>query len=66
MYMKKDLLELYELIDQYHERKINHTDFYFALLDNINPLQDENERTCEEFATNFNQKKSRMKIGKSC
>ena len=32
MYMKKDLQELYELIDQYHERKINHTDFYFALL----------------------------------
>ena len=32
MYMKKDLLELYELIDQYHERKINHTDFHFALL----------------------------------
>ena len=40
MYMDKDLIkdQLYELMDQYNERKINHTDFYFALLDNIRPF----------------------------
>ena len=37
MYMDKDLIEdkLYELIDQFNERKINHRNFYFALHDNI-------------------------------
>ena len=37
MYMDKDLIEdkLYELIDQFNERKINHKDFYFALHANI-------------------------------
>ena len=37
MYMDKDLVEdkLYQLIDQFNERKINHRDFYFVLLCNI-------------------------------
>ena len=43
MYMDKDLMEdnLYELIDQFNERRINHRDFYFAFLSNIHPFYDE-------------------------
>ena len=39
MYMDKDLMEdkLYQLIYHLNERKINHRDFYFVLLDNIHP-----------------------------
>ena len=35
--MDNDLMEdkLHELIDQFNERKVNHKDFYFALLDNM-------------------------------
>ena len=37
MYMDTDLMEdeLYEVIDQFSERKINHRDLYFVLLDNV-------------------------------
>ena len=55
--MSKDLIEdkLYQLIDQFNERKINHRDFSFALPDNIHPLYDGNGRTCEMlFVSNFN------------
>ena len=40
MYMNNNLMEdkLYQLIDQFHERKANNTDFYFVLLDNIHPF----------------------------
>ena len=47
MYMDKDLREynLYQLIDQVNERKINYRDFYFELLDNIHLFYDGNGRT---------------------
>ena len=37
MFIDKDLIEdkLYQLIDPFNERKINHRDFHFVLLDNI-------------------------------
>ena len=57
MYMDKDLIEdkLYQLIDQFNERKINHRDSYFVLLDNIHPFYDGNARTCKIlFVSNFN------------
>ena len=57
MYMDKDLIEdkLYELIDQFNERKINHRNFYFAFLSNIYPFYDGNGRTCKIlFIANFN------------
>ena len=47
MSMDNDLIEdkPYELIDQFNERKINHRDFYFALLDDIHSFYDGHERT---------------------
>ena len=46
MYMDKDLIvdKLYRLIDPFHQRKINHRDFYFVLLGNIHQFYDRNER----------------------
>ena len=40
MYMDKNLIEEkpYQLVDQFNERKINHRDFYSALLDKIHPF----------------------------
>ena len=40
MCIYKDLIEdnLYQLLDQFNERKINHIHFYFTLLNNIHPL----------------------------
>ena len=48
MYKGKDLIgdKLYELIDQFIERTINHKGFHFALLDSIHPFYDGNGRTC--------------------
>ena len=48
-YMDKNLMEdkLYELIDQFHERKTNCRDFYFAFLGNIHPFYDGNGKTCK-------------------
>ena len=42
MYMDKDLIEdkLYQFIDQFNERKINHINFYFEFLNNIHPFYD--------------------------
>ena len=58
MYMDKDLIEdeLYQLIDQFNERKTNHRDFYFVLLDVIHPLDDGNGVTCSKMLLvgNFN------------
>ena len=54
--MDKDLIEdkLCQLIDQFNERKINHRDFYYELLDNIHPLYDGVGRTCKIlFVVNF-------------
>ena len=47
MYVDKDLIEdkLYQLIDQFNERKTNHRDFYFVLLDIVHLLYDGNGRT---------------------
>ena len=47
--MDKDLIEdkLYQVIDQFNERKINHGDFYFALLCSIYPFYDKNGRICK-------------------
>ena len=47
MSMDNDLIEdkLYELIDPFSERKINHRDFYFALPDDIYSFYDGHERT---------------------
>ena len=44
MYMDKNLMEdkLYQLTDQFNERKINQRDFYFALLNNTYLFYDEN------------------------
>ena len=49
MYMCKDLIEdkLYQLVDQFHERKTNHRDFYLELFDDIHPFYDGNGRTCK-------------------
>ena len=55
--MDKNLIEdkLYQIIDQFNERKINHRDFYFAFLDNINSFYDGNWKTCKIlFVVNFN------------
>ena len=54
--MDEDLIKdrLYELIDQFTERKINHKNLYFALLDNLNRFYD--GRTCKMlFASSFNE-----------
>ena len=47
--MDKDLIEgkLYQLIDEFIERKIDNRDFCFVLLDNIDPFYDGNLRTCK-------------------
>ena len=47
MYIDKDLIEdkLYQLVDQFNERKISHRDFYSKLLDNIHPFYDGSRRT---------------------
>ena len=48
IYNDKDLIEdkLYQLIDIFNERKIDHRDFYYILLNNIHPFYDDNEKTC--------------------
>ena len=38
--------KLYQLVDQFSERKINHSDFYSTLLDYIHLFYDGNGRTC--------------------
>ena len=49
MYMDKELIEdkLYQIIDQFNERKITSTRFYSILLNKIHPFYDENGRTCK-------------------
>ena len=56
IYMDKHLIEdnFCQLIDQLNERKINHKDFYFVLLDNVHPFYDGSGRTCKIFVRNFN------------
>ena len=49
MYMDKELIEdkLYQIIDQFSERKITSRKFYSILLNKIHPFYDGNCRTCE-------------------
>ena len=45
----KELIEdkLYQIIDQFNERKITSTKFYSILLNKIHPFYDGNGRTCK-------------------
>ena len=46
--------KLYQLRDQFIERKINHRYFYLVILENIHPFYDGNGRTCKIlFTSNF-------------
>ena len=57
MCMDKDLIgnRLYQSIDQFNERKINHINFYFLSLDSIHPFYDGNGKACNIlFVSNFN------------
>ena len=49
IYMDENLIEdeQYQLLERFSKRKINHRDFYFALLDNTYPFCDDNEGTCK-------------------
>ena len=49
IYMDKDLIEdkLYQIIDQFNERKITPLKFYSILLNEMHPFYDGNGRTCE-------------------
>ena len=41
MCIDKDLIDdnLYQLIDKFNERKVNHRDFYFVLPESVHPFQ---------------------------
>ena len=54
MYMDKELIEdkLYQIIDQFNERKILSTKFYSILLNKIYPFYDRNGRTCKMLFAN--------------
>ena len=54
MYMDKELIEdkLYQIIDQFNERKITSTKFYSILLNKIHPFYDGSGRTCEMLFAN--------------
>ena len=49
MYMDKYLIEdmLYQVINQFNERKVTSTKFCSILLQKKHPLYDGNRRTCE-------------------
>ena len=49
MYMEKQLIEdkLYQIIDQFRERKITSIKFYSILLNKIHIFYDGIDRTCE-------------------
>ena len=51
MYMNKELIEdkLYQYIDQFNERKVNHRDFYSELFKKIHQFYDGNGKTCNIF-----------------
>ena len=54
MYVNKELIKdkLYQVIDQFNERKITSTKFYSILLNKIHPFYDGNGRTCKILFTN--------------
>ena len=49
MYMNKDVIEdkLYQIINQFNERKITSTKFYSMFLNKIHPFYDGNSKACE-------------------
>ena len=49
--MNKELIEdkLYQYIDQFNERKVNHRDFYSELFKKIYQFYDGNGKTCNIF-----------------
>ena len=48
IYLEKSLIEpaLYQLVDEFNERKVTHNQFCNIFLDLIHPFRDENRRTC--------------------
>ena len=56
MYMEKQLIEdkLYQIIDQFRERKITSIKFYSILLNKIHTFYDGIDRTCEILFANDN------------
>ena len=48
-YMDKSLIELalYQLVDEFNEKKLTHKQFCNIFLNLIHPFQDENSRTCK-------------------
>ena len=40
-------------MDQFNERKVNHKEFYFPLIDNIHPFYDGKGRTCKKVVGRF-------------
>ena len=54
MYMNKELIEdkLYQIIDQFNEKKITSTKFYSILWNKMHPFYDENVRTCKMLLAN--------------
>ena len=49
MYMNKDVIEdkLYQIINQFNERKITSTKFYSMFLNKIHPFYDGNSEACK-------------------
>ena len=49
MYMNKDVIEdkLYQIINQFNERKITYIRFYSRFLHKTHPFYDRNDRTCK-------------------
>ena len=49
MYMDKELIEdnLYQIIDQFNERKITSAKFHSILLNKVHPFYDGNSTTCK-------------------
>ena len=49
MYLEKTLIEpaLYQLVDEFNERKLTHDQFCNMFLDLIHPFRDGNGRTCK-------------------
>ena len=56
MYMDKELIEdkLYQIMDQFNERKIISTKFYSIPLNKMHPFYDGNGRTCKIMFANDN------------
>ena len=53
--MDKELIEdkLYQIIDQFNEKKVTSTKFYSILLNKIHPFSDGNCRMCKMLFANY-------------